>query len=92
MSDAPENLLSLGGNPGEPVPEVDPEDLKSVWQMAPDPPHFYDCVKLTISQLAVKGKALVLASLVRGDPSSLVPVFLLRYFVLFAVTFWLKRS
>ena len=36
MSDAPENPPSFGGNPGEPVPEVDPEDLKKFWQMARD--------------------------------------------------------
>ena len=36
MSDALENLSSFGGNPGEPVPEVDPEDLKTIWQEARD--------------------------------------------------------
>jgi hypothetical protein len=36
MSDALENPPSFGGNPGEPVPEVDPEDLKTFWQMARD--------------------------------------------------------
>jgi len=32
MSDALENPFSFGGNAGEPVPEVDPEDLKTIWQ------------------------------------------------------------
>jgi|SRR3954471_21656944 hypothetical protein len=36
MSDALENPPSFGGNPGEAVPEVDPEDLKTIWQMARD--------------------------------------------------------
>lgn len=36
MSDALENPLSFGGNQGEPVPEVDPEDLKTVWQETRD--------------------------------------------------------
>jgi len=36
MSDAPENPPSFGDNPGEPVPEVDLEDLKTIWQMARD--------------------------------------------------------
>ena len=36
MSDALENPRSFGGNPGEPVPEVDPEDLKTFWHMARD--------------------------------------------------------
>ena len=34
MSDALQNPPSFGGNPGEPVPEVDPRDLKTVWQQA----------------------------------------------------------
>ena len=36
MSDALENPPSFGGSPGEPVPEVEPEDLKTIWQMARD--------------------------------------------------------
>lgn len=36
MNDAMENPPSFGGNPGEPVQEVDPEDLKTIWQMARD--------------------------------------------------------
>jgi hypothetical protein len=32
MSDALENSPSFGGNPGEPVAEVDPDDLKTLWQ------------------------------------------------------------
>ena len=36
MSDALGNPLSFGGNPGEPVPEVDPDDLKTVWQETRD--------------------------------------------------------
>jgi hypothetical protein len=32
MSDALENPPSFGGNPGEPVAEVDPDDLKALWQ------------------------------------------------------------
>jgi hypothetical protein len=36
MSDAQGNPLSFGGNPGEPVPEVDPDDLKTVWQETRD--------------------------------------------------------
>ena len=36
MSDALDNPPSFGGNPGEPVPEVDPEDLKTFWHMARD--------------------------------------------------------
>ena len=32
MSDALTNPLPFGGNPGEPVPEVDPDDLKTFWQ------------------------------------------------------------
>ena len=32
----PEPLPQFGGNPGEPVPVVDPEDLKSVWQLGKD--------------------------------------------------------
>jgi hypothetical protein len=36
MSDALENTPSFGGSPGEPVPEVEPEDLKAIWQMARD--------------------------------------------------------
>ena len=31
MSEAMENPPSFGGNPGEPVAEVDPEDLKAFW-------------------------------------------------------------
>lgn len=29
----PPSPLSLGGKPGEPVPEVDPDDLKSLWEL-----------------------------------------------------------
>jgi hypothetical protein len=36
MSDALGNPPSFGGNPGEPVPEVDSEDLKTVWQQERD--------------------------------------------------------
>ena len=36
MSDVSENPPSFGGNPGEPVPEVDPDDLKTFWQLASD--------------------------------------------------------
>ena len=36
MSDDLENPPSFGGNPGEPVPEVDPDDLKVFWHMARD--------------------------------------------------------
>src|SRR5579864_596535 len=36
MSDALENPRLFGGSPGEPVPEVEPEDLKTIWQMARD--------------------------------------------------------
>jgi hypothetical protein len=36
MSDVLGNPPSFGGIPGEPVPEVDPEDLKAVWQQARD--------------------------------------------------------
>src|SRR3954468_11786424 len=36
MSDALENLPSFGGRPGEPVPGVDPKDLKSFWHMTRD--------------------------------------------------------
>jgi len=32
MSDSLENPPSIGGNPGESVPAVDPEDLKKIWQ------------------------------------------------------------
>jgi hypothetical protein len=32
MSDDIVNPPFLGGNPGEPVPEVNPEDLKTLWQ------------------------------------------------------------
>ncbi len=28
--------LPLGGKPGEPVPEVDPDDLKTIWEMSRD--------------------------------------------------------
>ena len=34
MSDVLQNLF--GVNPGEPVPDVDPEDLKTIWQREPD--------------------------------------------------------
>ena len=36
MSDAVGNPPSFGGNPGEPVPEVDPEDVKAIWQETRD--------------------------------------------------------
>ena len=36
MSDSLENPLSFMGNPGEPVPEVDPDDLKAFWQETRD--------------------------------------------------------
>lgn len=36
MSDAAGTPPSLGGNPGEPVPEVDPDDLKTFWQQICD--------------------------------------------------------
>jgi len=36
MSDALTNPPSLGGSPGEPVPEVDPEDLRAIWQETRD--------------------------------------------------------
>jgi hypothetical protein len=36
MSDALTNPPSLGGSPGEPVPEVDPEDLSAIWQETRD--------------------------------------------------------
>jgi len=36
MSDAQGNPPSFGGNSGEPVPDVDPEDLKTIWQLARD--------------------------------------------------------
>lgn len=36
MIEAPANPPSLGGNPGEPVPEVDPEDLKTLWREGRD--------------------------------------------------------
>ena len=32
MSDDPGNPPFFGGNPGEPVPKVDPQDLKTLWQ------------------------------------------------------------
>ena len=32
MSDDAVNPPFFGGNPGEPVPEVDPQDLKTLWQ------------------------------------------------------------
>ena len=32
MSDALQDSFSFGGNPGEAVPEVDPDDLKAFWQ------------------------------------------------------------
>ena len=36
MSDALENQPPFGGNPGEPVIEVDPHELKIFWQRARD--------------------------------------------------------
>ena len=36
MVDALGTPPSFGGNPGEPVPEVDAEDLKTIWQEACD--------------------------------------------------------
>ena len=36
MSGALGNPRWFGGNPGEPVPEVDPEDLKAIWQLSRD--------------------------------------------------------
>jgi hypothetical protein len=36
MSDVPETPHSFGGNPGEPVPEADPDDLKTLWQQTHD--------------------------------------------------------
>ena len=36
MSDALGNPPSFGGSPGEPVPEVDLEDLKAIWQETRD--------------------------------------------------------
>jgi hypothetical protein len=36
MSDAPGIPHSFGGNPGEPVTEVDPDDLKTFWQQTHD--------------------------------------------------------
>ena len=32
FADPPMQVPKFGGEPGEPVPEVDPEDLKAVWQ------------------------------------------------------------
>lgn len=36
MTDTPGNPRLFGGNPGEPVPEVDPQDLKTLWHLGRD--------------------------------------------------------
>ena len=36
MTDAPLNPPLFGGQPGDPVPEVDPQDIKAVWREARD--------------------------------------------------------
>ncbi len=36
MTDAPGNPPLFGGNAGEPVPEVDPHDLNTIWQLGRD--------------------------------------------------------
>ena len=36
MTDALGNPPSFGGNPGEPVPAVDPQDLKTLWHLGHD--------------------------------------------------------
>jgi hypothetical protein len=37
FNDTPENRVpAFGGEPGEPVPEVDPDDLKTIWEMGRD--------------------------------------------------------
>ena len=59
MSDALSNPPPFGGNPGEPVAEVDPDDLKAFWQeisnLQPSDPGQHVTVGFEVKALAKPG-------------------------------------